>query len=106
MARRFLTRKLGAGLAAGALTVAGLAVFSSAAFASSSTANFTAHCDPSSPTCPVPFNPALTGPPPPFVTIPSNCPSFLSTDAWTLLRRWELRFPRHDQQQRGLGNRN
>jgi hypothetical protein len=30
------------------------------------------------------MNPVLTGPPPPFVTIPSDCPSFLSTDSWTL----------------------
>src|SRR5882724_3758913 len=82
MARRFLTRKLGAGLAAGALTVAGLAVFSSSAFAASSTTTFTAHCDPSDPSCGA--NPVLQGPPPPFVTIPSNCPSFLATDAWTL----------------------
>lgn len=50
--------------------------------------NGTTHCDPSAPpsfsnpACGQ--NPILTGPPPPFVTIPSNCPSFLSTDNWIL----------------------
>jgi hypothetical protein len=69
-----------------ALIVVGLAV---AAFvlpamvsASASATNGTGHCDLSSPTCGV--NPILNGPPPPFVTIPANCPAFLSTDAWNL----------------------
>jgi hypothetical protein len=30
------------------------------------------------------FNPAITGPPPPGVTIPANCPAFLSSDSWSL----------------------
>jgi hypothetical protein len=30
------------------------------------------------------FNPAIPGPPPPGTNIPSNCPSFLSTDAWNI----------------------
>ena len=52
------------------------------AFAGSSTINGTSHCDPSDPLCGV--NPLLTGPPPPFVAIPANCPAFLSSDAWSL----------------------
>jgi hypothetical protein len=59
-----------------------LAVGVAAAYAGSSTQNGTGHCNPSDPLCGA--NPLLTGPPPPFVSIPSNCPSFLSTDAWTL----------------------
>jgi hypothetical protein len=57
---------------------------SSSAFAKSSNGatNGTTHCDPSNPVCGL--NPLLQGPPPPFVTIPSNCPSFLSTDAWNV----------------------
>jgi hypothetical protein len=71
-------------LAAGAFTAGSFAVSSSSAFAKSSNGatNGTAHCDPSDPACGA--NPALTGPPPPFVTIPANCPSFLSTDSWNL----------------------
>ena len=52
------------------------------ALAGSGTFNGTGHCNPSDPLCGA--NPLLTGPPPPFVTIPSNCPGFLSTDAWNL----------------------
>jgi hypothetical protein len=52
------------------------------AVAGSGTINGTSHCNPSDPLCSV--NPLLTGPPPPFVTIPANCPAFLSTDAWNL----------------------
>lgn len=44
--------------------------------------HWTGHCDPSSTVCG--SNPLLTGPPPPFVTIPANCPAFLSTDTWSL----------------------
>lgn len=40
------------------------------------------HCDPSTPECGL--NPALQGPPPPFATIDSSCPAFISTDAWNL----------------------
>lgn len=65
-----------------ALTIASVALYSPSALAASSTTNFTGHCDPSSPDCG--FNPVITGPPPPFVTIPSNCPGFLSSDTWTL----------------------
>ena len=68
---------------AGVLTVANLAVFSSTAFASSSTTNFTGHCDPSIPGCGFGFTPALTGPLPPFAKIGANCPAFLSGD-WSL----------------------
>jgi hypothetical protein len=66
------------------LTVGSFALFAPSAFAKSSNGatNGTTHCDPSDPLCTQ--NPVLTGPPPPFVTIPSNCPSFLSTDAWSL----------------------
>jgi hypothetical protein len=71
-------------LAAGALTVGGFALSSPSAFANSSNGatHVTTHCDPSDPACQL--NPALTGPPPPFVTIAPNCPSFISTDSWTL----------------------
>ena len=84
MGGRRLSRRVGACLAVGLLSIAGPAVFSSAAFASPSngTSNFTGHCDPSSPDCGA--NPIITGPPPPFVTVPSNCPSWFSTDAWSL----------------------
>jgi len=51
-----------------------------AAAAGSSTINQTIHCDPSTLECG--FNPAIGGPPP--VSVPSNCPAFLSTDGWTL----------------------
>ena len=52
------------------------------ASAGSPTQNGTTHCDLSDPSCG--FNPLLTGPPPPGVSIPANCPAFLSTDAWAL----------------------
>ena len=52
------------------------------AYAGSPTTNGTTHCNPGDPLCG--FNPILTGPPPPGVTIPANCPAFLSTDTWTL----------------------
>ncbi len=51
-----------------------------AAVAGSSTINQTIHCDASDPACQ--FNPIIVGPPP--VTVPANCPAFLSIDAWTL----------------------
>ena len=80
------TFALAACLAAGALTIGTSATVLSAtsAFASPSNGvtNGTTHCDPSDPLCGA--NPVLQGPPPPFVLIPSNCPSFLSTDAWSL----------------------
>jgi hypothetical protein len=71
-------------LAAGAFTVGSFALSSSSAFANSSNGatNGTTHCALSDPSCGA--NPALTGPPPPFVTVASNCPSFVSTDAWSL----------------------
>jgi len=61
-----------------------LAVLASGASASPSNGviNGTSHCNPSDPSCGA--NPVLTGPPPPFVILPANCPSFLSTDPWTL----------------------
>lgn len=71
-------------LAATILAFAGSASLGPAASASSSNAatHVTGHCDPSSNVCGA--NPVLQGPPPPFVTIPANCPGFLSTDGWTL----------------------
>ena len=71
-------------LAAGALTVGSLALLSPSASASPSNGvtSGAMHCDPSDPLCGI--NPVITGPPPPFVTIPANCPSFLSVDTWTL----------------------
>ena len=43
----------------------------------------TQHCtDVTDPACGL--NPVLTGPPPPFVTVPANCPEFLSTPDWEL----------------------
>jgi hypothetical protein len=33
---------------------------------------------------PTAFNDALTGPPPAQVTLPANCPGFLSSDTWVL----------------------
>jgi hypothetical protein len=73
---------LAAYVAVSTIACAGLAVFAAPAFASSGTTNGTGHCDPSDPACGA--NPVLQGPPPPFVTIPSNCPAFLSSDTWTL----------------------
>jgi hypothetical protein len=69
-------------LAAAAFTVGSFALSSSSAFAKSSNGatNGTTHCALSDPSCGA--NPALTGPPPPFVTVASNCPSFVSTDAF------------------------
>jgi hypothetical protein len=54
------------------------------AFAGSSTQNGTSHCNPADPLCG--FNPILTGtgPPPPFVTVNGNCPTFLYSDPWAL----------------------
>lgn len=83
-------------IGATALIVGGWAVASGAlvlptAFASpnnGTTFNGTTHCDPTAPPDPTNpacgQNPALTGPPPPFVQIPPNCPTFLSTDNWAL----------------------
>jgi hypothetical protein len=68
---------LAAMLVAGALV---LVVGTTAAVAGSSTVNQTVHCDASDPGCQ--FNPIIVGPPP--VAVPSNCPAFLSTDAWSL----------------------
>jgi hypothetical protein len=71
-------------LAAGFVTVGGFALSSPSAFAKSTNGatHVTTHCDPGDAACML--NPALTGPPPPFVTIASNCPSFISTDSWNL----------------------
>jgi hypothetical protein len=69
-------------LAAAILAFGGSAALLPVASASSGTIHVTQHCDPSSNVCGA--NPVLTGPPPPFVTIPANCPQFLSTDAWVL----------------------
>ena len=70
--------------AAGALALGGLAISAAPAFAASSTMNGTTHCDLSDPTCASASGPILTGPPPPGVTLPANCPAFLSTDNWQL----------------------
>jgi hypothetical protein len=60
-------------LATGIALVAGvMALSGSAAFASAVHLPATA------------ANPALTGPSPPTVTIPSNCPAFVGSDAWVL----------------------
>jgi hypothetical protein len=73
-------KKLFAALgAAGALTIGGLAM-GAPAFAGSSVQNVTMHCNPADPSCGI--NPVIEGPPPPFVTIPANCPAFLATDDW------------------------
>jgi hypothetical protein len=72
-------RVVAALLAAAALC---LAAGATTAFAGKSTVNGTGHCNPSDPLCGA--NPLLTGPPPSFVSIPSNCPAFLSSDTWTL----------------------
>ena len=71
-------------LTSGVLTLGGVALLPTTAFAktSNSAVHVTTHCDPGDAACNM--NPALTGPPPPFVTIPSNCPSFISADSWTL----------------------
>lgn len=66
-------------LAAGALVLAAGAVMASA---DSSTINGTGHCNPADPMCS--GGPLLTGPAPSFVSVASNCPAFLSTDAWAL----------------------
>lgn len=62
--------------------VAVLAVGAATASAGGGTFNGTTHCNPGDPSCSA--NVLLTGPPPPFVSLPSNCPAFLSTDDWTL----------------------
>ena len=59
-----------------------LVVGVTAAAAGSVTQNGTTHCNPADALCGA--NPLLAGPPPSFVSIPANCPAFLSTDAWTL----------------------
>ena len=64
-------------LAAGAVV---LAVGAMTAYAGNGTINGTTHCNPADPTCGA--NPILTGPAP--VSLPGNCPAFLSTDTWTL----------------------
>jgi hypothetical protein len=66
--------------AAGAVTFGGLAM-GSPAFAAPAQ-NVTAHCNAADPTCG--FNPVLTGPAPPFVTVSPNCPAFISTDDWAV----------------------
>lgn len=75
-------------LTVGAWAIGSCALVVPSAFATSSTFNGTTHCDPSAPPDPNNFacgqNPVFTGPPPSFVSIPSNCPSFLSKDNWTL----------------------
>lgn len=78
-------------LAVGGWAIASGALVVPTAFASpnnGTTFNGTTHCDPTAPPDPnnpaCGQNPALQGPPPPFVTIPSNCPTFLSTDQWVL----------------------
>jgi hypothetical protein len=74
-----MKRALMAALLAAALCVAAGAATASAG---SSTINGTTHCNPADPLCMV--NPLVTGPPPPFASIASNCPAFLSTDTWSL----------------------
>jgi hypothetical protein len=71
--------------AAGALTFGGLAISSAPAFAASATQNSNTHCNPADPTCgPGFFQGIITGPPPPFVTVPANCPAWFSTDSWAV----------------------
>ena len=59
-----------------------LAAGVSVASAGGSTQTGTGHCNPADPLC---SGPLFTGPAPPFVSIPSNCPAFLSTDAWAIM---------------------
>jgi hypothetical protein len=66
-------------LAAGVLC---LAAGAAAAYAGGSTQNGTMHCNSADPLCG--FNPLLTGPAPPFVTVIGSCPDFLFTDDWAL----------------------
>jgi hypothetical protein len=84
---------LAAVLSAGVLV---LIVGATAATAGSSTVNGTAHCDPSDPACQI--NPLLTGSG--GVTLPGNCPAFLTTDAW------ELNFTSGNAVQHGTENKN
>ena len=60
--------------------------------------NGTTHCNPGDAGCPV--NPLFGGPPPPGVSLPSNCPAFLSTDAW------ELNFVDGNSVSHGTANKN
>ena len=69
------------GIGAAGLVLGGMAAVSPL-LSDAAAQNGTTHCDPSAAACGQ--NPVLTGPPPPFVNIPSNCPAFLSTDKWTL----------------------
>ena len=63
--------------AAALIAVATLgAAFAGAGSATAATPNGATHLDPTA------FNPVITGPAP--VVLPANCPSFLSTDDWTL----------------------
>ena len=62
-------------LAAGVLSLGGLALAVATASAGSAL-----HCNPSSSQCPV--GSLITGPSP--VPLPGNCPSWLSTDTWSL----------------------
>lgn len=78
-------------LAVGGWAIASGAFVVPSAFASPNngqTFNGTTHCDPTAPPDPNNFacgqNPALTGPPPAFVTISPDCPSWFFTDTWVL----------------------
>ncbi len=59
-----------------------LAVGATAAYAGGPTTNGTTHCNPADSSCG--FNPVLTGPAPPFVTVVGNCPAFLTSDLWAI----------------------
>ena len=67
-------------LAVSTLAFGGLAWLAPSALAGGAT-NGTTHCDPSAPDCNQ--NPVLSGPAPQSI-IPSNCPTFLTTDSWAL----------------------
>jgi hypothetical protein len=84
---------LAAACFAGALV---LVVGVSSAAAGSSTVNGTIHCDPSASACQI--NPLLVGSD--GVTLPGNCPAFLTTDPW------ELNFTSGNAVQHGTSNKN
>jgi hypothetical protein len=71
-------------ITAAALVTGSVGLFTANAFAkgSNGATNGTMHCNPSDPACGA--NPVITGPPPPFVVVPANCPSWFSTDAWNV----------------------
>jgi hypothetical protein len=69
-------------ITAAALIAGSLGAFTTTAFANNAATNGTGHCDPSTPACGL--NPVRRGPLPPFATLVGDCPSFLTSDTWTL----------------------